>query len=86
MYFSILNPPFVYSFAVVSSGFDVNHSWLQNGYKKVEEPLESLKYVDYVDEKWIINAFYHRKLMSVPRVGIGVYLAITDLFQIDIIS
>lgn len=44
--------------------------WLQNGYRIRKDATDSVKYVECVDEKRTISAYYHEKLRSGARVGI----------------
>ena len=46
--------------------------WLQDGYKKFKDALDSLKCVDYVDEKRTESAFYYP--ISKPETRVGVKL------------
>jgi len=44
--------------------------WLQNGYRIPKDATDSLKCVEYVDEKRTISAYYHEKLRPGARVGV----------------
>ena len=55
---------------VVSTGFEVNQIWLQIGYKKFLDAVESLYYLDCVYEKRIESAVYYKKSKTSTRVGI----------------
>jgi len=44
-------------------------SWLQNGYKKFEDAVDVLKYMDYSDKKRIESTFYYPKSKPDTRVG-----------------
>lgn len=57
-------------FTVVLTGFEVNQTWLQIGYKKFANAVECVDYLDCVYEKRIESAVYHNKSMSGARVGI----------------
>ena len=45
--------------------FQSKTRWLQNGYKKSEESVDEMKYVDYLDKKQTESAYYRR--MSMPE-------------------
>ena len=55
---------------IVTTGCEVNHPWLQDGYKKFKDAPDTLKYVDCVDEKRTESAFYHPISKPETRVGI----------------
>ena len=78
MYFFILQTSVYYLNVVVPSGFEVNqqrmmccNQWLQIGYRIFYDASGILKCVVYVDEKSIISAYYHEKLKSDARIGMG---------------
>jgi len=58
---------------MVSSGCEVNQPWLQDGYKKFKDALDSLKCVDYVDEKRTESAFYHPTEYEDKRTNYGLF-------------
>lgn len=61
----------VYSFIVVPTGFEVNQTWLQIGYKKFSDAVEIVDYLDCVYEKRIESAVYCEKSKSSARVGMS---------------
>ena len=48
----------IFNKIVVAKGCETNNPWLLDGYKKFEDALESLKCVDYLDEKRTESAFF----------------------------
>lgn len=60
--------------SIVPSGFEVNQpaevAVVAGGYRISKDAMDSVKYVECVDEKRTINAYYHEKLRSGARVGI----------------
>jgi len=62
----------VYSFTVVSAGFEVNQTWLQIGYKKFADVVERKDYLNYVHEKRIESAVYYEKSKASTRVGMTI--------------
>ena len=59
----------MYSFTVVSTGFEVNQTWLQIGYKKFTDVVERKDYLDYVYKKRIESAACYEKSKASTRVG-----------------
>ena len=57
------------SFAVASTGFEVNQTWLQIGYKKFVDAVKRLDYLDCVYEKRIESAVHYKKSKASTRVG-----------------
>ncbi len=44
-------------------------AWLQSGYKKFADEMDSAECVDYLAKKRIKSAFYHEVIRSEARVG-----------------
>ena len=60
----------VCSFTVVSTGFEVNQTWLQIGYKNFTDVVERKNYLDYVYKKRIESAACYEKSKASTRVGV----------------
>ena len=61
----------LYFFTVVPAGFEVNQAWLQIGYKKFEDVVERLDYLDCVYKKRIESAVYYKESKPSTRVGVS---------------